>query len=186
MKRCSTREIQIKATMLYHLIPLKMLLSLSTINCHLPFTSTRIKSCAPVATDLQDPLKGVQGGEQKWSTLCSGEKTAKIGLQMVRHFQEPILWAQFLYLLNCDLLTSGKLHENSRNFLKNYVLDCRSSPFTKITYILTFLLASLEQFLRALWGAVSWAAVFTLPQTKFNLQISCCAIVLSWHQKEKR
>ena len=60
---------------------------------------TRIKSSAPVATDLQDPLKGIQGGEQKWSTLCSGEKTGKIGLQMVKYFQEPVLWAQFLYLL---------------------------------------------------------------------------------------
>ena len=65
MKRCSTSEIQIKATILYHLIPLKMLLSVSTTKCHLPFTSTRIKSSAPVATDLQDPLKGIQGGEQK-------------------------------------------------------------------------------------------------------------------------
>lgn len=51
-KRCSTRKKQIKATILYHLIPLKMLLSVSTTKCHLSFTSTRIKSCAPVATDL--------------------------------------------------------------------------------------------------------------------------------------
>ena len=33
----------------------------------------------------------------------------------------------------------------------------------------------LEQFLRAIWGAVSWAAVLILPQMKLNLQLSCCA-----------
>ena len=53
--------------------------------------------------------------------------------------------------------------------------DCLYSPFTKITYILTFSLTSLEQFLRAIWGAVSWAAVLILPQMKLNLQLSCCA-----------
>ena len=38
--------------------------------CHL---STRIKSYAAAAADLQHPLKGVQGGEQKRATLCSGK-----------------------------------------------------------------------------------------------------------------
>ena len=37
----------------------------TTTNGHLPSTSTRIKSCAAAAADLQHPLKGVQGGEQK-------------------------------------------------------------------------------------------------------------------------
>ena len=48
------------------------------------------------------PLKGVQGGEQKWGTLCSG-KTGRTSLWIVRIFQESILCTQFLYLL-----TSGK------------------------------------------------------------------------------
>ena len=66
--------------------------------CHgcLPSTSTRIKSCATVAADLQHPLKGVQGGEQKWGTLCLGSWQDR---SSDRYFQEPILWAQFLYLL---------------------------------------------------------------------------------------
>ena len=38
-------------------------LALATGACHL--TSTRIKSCAAAAADLQHRLKGVQGGEQK-------------------------------------------------------------------------------------------------------------------------
>ena len=32
---------------------------------HLPSTSTRIKYCAAAAADLQQPLQGVQRGEQK-------------------------------------------------------------------------------------------------------------------------
>ena len=56
-------------------------------------TSTRMKSCA-----ASTPPKGFQGGEQKWSTVCSG-KTGRTGLQIVRYFQELIWWAQFLHLL---------------------------------------------------------------------------------------
>ena len=33
---------------------------------------------------------------------------------------------------------------------------------------------SLEQSLRAIWGAVSWAAVIILPQIKLNLQLTLC------------
>ena len=35
-------------------------------------------------------------------------------------------------------MTSRKLHEMSRNLLENYVLDCMYSPFTRVTYILSF------------------------------------------------
>jgi len=37
----------------------------TTTNGHLPSPSTRIKSCAAAAADLQQYLKGVQGGKQK-------------------------------------------------------------------------------------------------------------------------
>ena len=61
-----------------------------------------------------------------------------------------------------------KPHETSRNLLETYMFDCMYSPFTKITYILTFPPTSLEQFLRAL----SQASVLILPQIKLNLQLS--------------
>ena len=48
-------------------------------------------------------------------------------------------------------------------------------PLHKITYILTFPPTSLEQFLRAIWNAVSQAIVLILPQIKLNSQLSCCA-----------
>ena len=38
------------------------------------------------------------GGEQKWGTPGFG-KTWRIGLHIVRHYQELILWVQFLHLL---------------------------------------------------------------------------------------
>ena len=41
------------------------------------------------------------------------------------------------------------------------------SPFTKITYMLTFPSTS-KQFLRAIWDAVSQATVLILAQIKFN------------------
>ena len=63
----------------------------------------------------------------------------------------------------------------TETFYKKYVLDCMYSPFTKITYILTSLLNSLEQFLRAIWNVVSWAAFLILPQMKLNSQLSHCA-----------
>ena len=81
------------------------------------------------------------------------------GLQLVRYYQELILWAQFLYLLisrkvlnpswwRLFIVTSRKLHETNRNLLEKYVLVCIYSPFTIITHILTFLLP-------CLFGAVS-------------------------------
>ena len=39
--------------------------------------------------------------------------------------------------------------------------------------------AALEQSLRALWDAASWAAVLILPQIKFNSQLSSCTSVFS-------
>ena len=56
-----------------------------------------------------------------------------------------------------------------------HMFGCMYTPDTKITYILTFLFTTLEQFLRALWNAVSWAIVLILPQIKLNLQLSHCA-----------
>ena len=56
------------------------------------------------------------------------------------------------------------------------------SPFTKIRYILTFASSSLEQFLRATWGAVSLAIVLTLPQIRLNSTLTVCIFCLSWQR----
>ena len=49
----------------------------------------------------------------------------------------------------CDLQKESFM-EISRELLEKYVLDCMYSSFTKITSLLTFLPASLEQSLRAI------------------------------------
>ena len=54
-------------------------------------------------------------------------------------------------------------------------------PFTKIIYVLSFLPTSVEQFLRAIWSAVSQAAILIFTQIKLNSQLSHCAFFSS-HQ----
>ena len=53
-------------------------------------------------------------------------------------------------------------------------------PITKITHLLSFPAASLAQCLRAVWGAVSQAAVLILPQIKLNSQLLHCAFKLTY------
>ena len=76
--------------------------------------------------------------------------------------QNPSLWW-------LRLVTSRKLHQTSRNLLgkKKSAWLHVYSPFIKITYILT----SLEQVLRVIWGAVSQAEVLILPQITRNSHI---------------
>ena len=44
---------------------------------------------------------------------------------------------------------------------------------------------SLEQFLRAIWAAVSWAAVLILSQIKFNSQLLRLTSFLSWQSPKE-
>ena len=128
-------------------------------------------SCWPPA-----PLEGAHDGEQKWGTFCS-PKPGRTGLQIVRYSQELIFWAQFLYLLvsrkalkSFMVMTVShdrqKRHETSRNFLKNKHAWLHVLPLHQNWMYTVLLLLSLEQSLRAVWGAVSWAAVLILPQIK--------------------
>ena len=50
------------------------------------------------------------------------------------------------------------------------------TPSSPKSHIYCLLSASLEQFLRAIWGAVSWAIVLILPQIKLNLKLSHYAL----------
>ena len=120
--------------------------------------------------------------------LCALGKTSRTGLQILRYFQEVILWAWFLHLLiprkvlkcfmvSLLLMTSSNLHGNSRILLQKNVLHCTYSSFTQITYILTFPPTSLEQFLRDIWNAVSWSIVLIFPQIKPNSQLWPCTFL---------
>ena len=49
-------------------------LQIGVCHGHLPSISMKIKLFAATPIEFQHPLKGVQCGEQKWGTLCSGGK----------------------------------------------------------------------------------------------------------------
>ena len=163
------------------------LCGVSTTNRHLPwvlaisFCKDWIMCCFSCWPST--PPEWVQGGEQKWGILCSGKPAGQV-------FRELDIFRSWFYepfLVSPPILKSTKIlpGDNCRSFTgpaktfykkkKKNVSDCRYSPFTKITYIRSFPPASLEQFLRAVWGAVSWAAVLIWPQIKFNPQLSCWA-----------
>ena len=157
--------------------------------CHWPLQGVNHELLQPLTSNT--PWKEFRV-ESRNEALRALGKTGRTGLQIVRYFQEPILWAQFLYLLIsrkalksfmvtdvCSCWLAVTCTRLAATFCKKCVLGCMYSPFTKITYILIFLPASLEQFLRAIWDAVSWAAVLILPQIKLNSLLSCCAFFLS-------
>ena len=120
---------------------------MSTTNWHLPSTTTRIKPCTAAADDFQHLLKEVQDGEQKWGILWA--KTRRMGLQISRYFQEPILWGRFFYLFMprkaptflIVMTTSCDWHKPSA---KDMCLIACTPVFTKITYVLIFPPYSLE------------------------------------------
>ena len=62
---------------------------LATKICHWPSAFTRIRLVATVAANIQHPLKGVQGRDQKRGALCSGENWQNRSSD--RYFQEKRL-----------------------------------------------------------------------------------------------
>lgn len=156
---------------------LKILLLMSTTNWHWP--STGIKSCDAATADLQHPMKGAEGGDQKWGTMCFGKNWQKRSSD--RYVQETILGAQFLYVIPKSALKSCMVKTapvTSRNFLQT-LFGCLYPMFTKITYILSFPPTSLEQFFRVIWDPVTWAIVLISPQIK--LATLMLYIFLRWH-----
>ena len=133
--------------------------------------------------DFQHPLKGVQGGEQKWGTRCSEKNWQNRSSD--RYFQEPILWAQFLYLLiSRKALKSFMIYKSllllvaSRNLQQICALS-HTLPLNQNHKYIDPLPSSLEQFLRAIWDAVSQAVRLILPPIKFNSQLSHCIFFFS-------
>ena len=52
---------------------------------------------ATAAADPQHTLKGVQGGDQKWSTLCSGENGQNKPLDTCSEdFMNPVLTSSYI------------------------------------------------------------------------------------------
>ena len=132
----------------------------------LPSASVDTESCPPVAVDLQHPLRKFR---VDWDTLCSRE-SGGISLYIVRYLQELLSWSQSLHLflfrkaLNTLMMTSAP-HDEQETFCKVSAWLHWTPPSPK-SYLLTFPSASLEKSLRAVWGAVSRAAVLIWSQIK--------------------
>ena len=105
-----------------------------------------------------------------------------------RYSQELILWAQFLHLfisrkvlkpfmVTLFLVTSEGFIRLVENSWKNMALIARILPSPKSHIYWPFPPASLEQFLIAIWGAVSQIAILILAQIKLNSQLSHCTFL---------
>ena len=112
--------------------------------------------------------------------LCALGKTGTTGLQIVRYFQEKILWAQFL--VSSHIQKSTKTNNRdicsswlAATFCQNVCLIARIPLHQNHIYIDLSSSTSLEQFLRTIWEAVSQSIVLILPQIKLNSQFSRCA-----------
>ena len=81
----------------------KCQLQIDTCHWHFPYMSTKTESCAAAAADFHHSMRGVQGEEQKWGTLCSGRNCQNSSTKTF-FFQEPILWVQFLVQKNTKIL----------------------------------------------------------------------------------
>ena len=100
------------------------------------------------------------------------EKTGRTGLQIVRYFQEMILWAQFLHFLISRKALKALMGDICSlwlvaNFCQNVCLTAHTHPLLK-----SFPLTSLEWFLSATWDAISRAIVSILAPIKVNSQLS--------------
>ena len=156
-------------------------LQIGTCHGHLPSTYLPLWGLNHVLLQLltfNTPWKEFRV-ENRNEALCAQGKAGRTGLQMVRYFQEPILWAQFWYLLICikalksfmvmtvphDQKSFRKLIES---FWKNIGLIAYILPSPKSHIHWPFPPASLEQFLRATWDGFSQAATLILPPIKLN------------------
>ena len=128
--------------------------------CLWPCSSTRIESWATSVPDLPHTLKGFQAGDWEWGALCCG-KTGRIGLQIIRYFEEKILWGSFLHFPTLRKALKSLRYlglMTSSNLLLRCVVDCMYVYLPRHT--------SSDQFFRATWAAISQAVV---PQRKWEL-----------------
>ena len=89
------------------LIGVNYKLALAMGTCHLPLQGS---DCVLLRLLTFNNLwKEFKVGSRK-QALCAQGKTGRTSLQIVRYFQEPILWAQLLYLLK------------SRKALKSFIV----------------------------------------------------------------
>jgi len=127
------------------------------------------------------------GVESRKEALCWGRGEGDWQDRLSeRYFQEPILWAQILILPHIYKSTKILHGDGCSSWLaETFWKNCTGlhvfSLHQNLKYT-TFSPASLEQFHRASWAAVSQAAILILPQTKLSLLLSCCTFWSTYMQ----
>ena len=137
---------------------------------HLPSTSTRIKSWAVPAADLQYPVKGIQYRDQ---ALCALGKTGRIGLQIesFKRFYEPSSHVSYLEsakIFHGDVCSSRP----AVTFCKSMCLVACPPPSQKSRL---HWLSPLP--VQSAFSKLCEAVVLILPQIKLNSQLSHCGFV---------
>ena len=138
-------------------------------------TSIRIKSWAAAAAGIQHPVKGALDGGQEWGSLCP-QKNWQNSLSdryFSEDFMSPVLASPHIEKHSDHYQWHLLLVANSKT-LPKCVLDHTYPTSLKSCVTLTLPPTSLEQFLRAIWNAVSWTVVLILFQMKLNSQLSHC------------
>ena len=157
-------------------LPSGVLSPVPATNWRWPSASARTKSQSAVTAECQHPWE-VFRVEIRNETPCALGKTDKTGLQIVRYFQDEILWAHFLCCLIfkilhgdvCSLWLAVTVCKNAC-LIPCTLLSPKSHTYWPFP-------ASLEPLPRPVWNAVSQAVDIILPQIELNSQLSHCAFI---------
>ena len=162
------------------------LLVLSTTNWHLPrafasnwATATRAFATCPCYCSCWPSTlpEGVSGWRVRHSVLQGNWWNRSLDIDIFRncfHDPSPCISSLISRKALNPFMVTWLLMTSRKPFVKQ-VLDCPELPLHQNLIYWPSPTASLEQSLRALWGAVSQAAVLIWPQIKCNSQCSCCA-----------
>ena len=136
-----------------------------------------MKSHAAAAADFQHSQKRVQGGERTWGPLCS-RKAGRTGLQIaifrswcyepnpcISSYLENHWSPSWWHLL---LATSRSFLRLVETLWKDVCLMACIPASPRSHEYCSSSTTSLEQFLRAIWGAFSQAAALILPPIKLT------------------
>ena len=159
-------------------------------NWHSSFTSTKIRSGAAAAADLQHPLEKVRVKNRNealsgknWQNRSSDRSWFSEPNSCISSYLEKRKNTSWFFpssfILHCCSRLEVTFMRPAETCCKNMCFSCMYSPITKSTYLLTFPTTLLEQFLRSIWNTVSRVIVLILPQIKLNSKLCYAFFFLS-------
>ena len=162
------------------------LLVLSTTNWHLPraLASNRATAtwafamCPCYCSCWPSSLPEGVSGWRVWHSVLQGNWwNRSLDIDTFRnwfHDLNPCISSLMSRKALNPFMVTWLLMTSRKPFVKQ-VLDCPELPLHQNLMYWPSPTVSLEQSLRAIWGAISWAAILIGSQMKCNLQLSRCA-----------